>query len=85
VAVDRDADVPNGGTVRPVPAPDGVSTEVHIVLVYDVPGGTVADGALWKPAYSEWRGSLFTAASSAAIRANCTRELIPSFQKTCRR
>jgi hypothetical protein len=27
----------------------------------------------------------FTAASSAAIRASCTRELIPSFQKTCRR
>ena len=66
-------------------APDGVSTEVHVVLVYGVPGGTVADGALWKPAYSGWRGSLVTAASSAAIRANCTRELIPSFQKTCRR
>jgi hypothetical protein len=27
----------------------------------------------------------FPAASSAAIRASCTRELIPSFQKTCRR
>jgi Transcription factor WhiB len=27
----------------------------------------------------------FPAVSSAAIRASCTRELIPSFQKTCRR
>jgi uncharacterized membrane protein len=35
------ADVPNAGTVRFVPAPDGVSTEVHVVLVYDIPGGTV--------------------------------------------
>ena len=34
-----DADVPNAGTVRFVPAPDGVSTEVHVVLVYDIPGG----------------------------------------------
>jgi uncharacterized membrane protein len=33
------ADVPNAGTVRFVPAPDGVSTEVHVVLVYDIPGG----------------------------------------------
>jgi uncharacterized membrane protein len=36
-----DADVPNAGTVRFVPAPDGVSTEVHVVLIYDIPGGTV--------------------------------------------
>ncbi|MFC7479003.1 SRPBCC family protein [Luedemannella flava] len=36
-----DADVPNAGTVRFVPAPDGVSTEVRVVLVYDIPGGTV--------------------------------------------
>jgi uncharacterized membrane protein len=36
-----DADVPNAGTVRFVPAPDGVSTEVHVVLVYDLPGGKV--------------------------------------------
>jgi uncharacterized membrane protein len=35
------ADVPNAGTVRFVPAPDGVSTEVHVVLVYDIPGGVV--------------------------------------------
>jgi uncharacterized membrane protein len=35
------ADVPNAGTVRFVPAPDGVSTEVHVVLVYDIPGGTI--------------------------------------------
>jgi uncharacterized membrane protein len=36
-----DADVPNAGTVRFVPAPDGVSTEVHVVLVYDIPGGSL--------------------------------------------
>ena len=35
------ADVPNAGTVRFVPAPDGVSTEVHVVLDYDIAGGTV--------------------------------------------
>ena len=35
------ADVPNAGTVRFAPAPDGVSTEVHVVLVYDIPGGAV--------------------------------------------
>ncbi|AXO37884.1 cyclase [Micromonospora sp. B006] len=33
------ADVPNAGTVRFVPAPDGVSTEVHVLLTYDIPGG----------------------------------------------
>ena len=36
-----DADVPNAGTVRFLPAPDGVSTEVHVVLVYDIPGGAL--------------------------------------------
>jgi uncharacterized membrane protein len=35
------ADVPNTGTVRFVPAPDGVSTEVHVALTYDIPGGTI--------------------------------------------
>ena len=35
------ADVPNAGSVRFVPAPDGVSTEVHVVLVYEIPGGRV--------------------------------------------
>ncbi|MFD4206283.1 SRPBCC family protein [Micromonospora tulbaghiae] len=35
------ADVPNAGTVRFVPAPDGVSTEVHVPLTYDIPGGAV--------------------------------------------
>ena len=35
------ADVPNAGTVRFVPAPDGESTEVHVVLVYDIPGGAI--------------------------------------------
>jgi len=36
-----DADLPNAGSVRFVPAPDGVSTEVYVVLVYDIPGGTL--------------------------------------------
>jgi uncharacterized membrane protein len=36
-----DADVPNAGTVWFVPALDGVSTEVHVVLTYDIPGGAV--------------------------------------------
>ncbi|WP_282285494.1 SRPBCC family protein [Micromonospora sp. WMMD998] len=36
-----DADVPNSGTVQFVPAPDGVSTEVHVVMSYDIPGGAV--------------------------------------------
>ncbi|MEV4642439.1 SRPBCC family protein [Actinoplanes sp. NPDC049548] len=35
------ADVPNAGTVLFASAPDGVSTEVHVVLVYEIPGGTV--------------------------------------------
>ncbi|GIG85597.1 SRPBCC family protein [Plantactinospora endophytica] len=35
------ADVPNTGTVRFGPAPDGVSTEVHVVLSYDIPGGAL--------------------------------------------
>ena len=35
------ADVPNAGTVWFVAAPDGVSAEVHVVLGYDIPGGTV--------------------------------------------
>ena len=35
------ADVPNGGTVHFVTAPDGVSTEVHLGLVYDIPGGAI--------------------------------------------
>jgi len=33
------ADVPNSGEVRFLPAPDGVSTEVHVTLTYDAPGG----------------------------------------------
>lgn len=36
-----EADVPNSGTVRFGPAPDGVGTEVHVVLSYDIPGGAV--------------------------------------------
>jgi uncharacterized membrane protein len=36
-----EADVPNRGEVRFVPAPDGVSTEVHVLLAYDIPGGEV--------------------------------------------
>jgi len=35
------ADVPNAGTVWFVPAPDGMSTEVHVDLTYDIPGGAV--------------------------------------------
>ncbi|MBA3488030.1 MAG: SRPBCC family protein [Longispora sp.] len=37
----EDADVPNAGKVWFVPAPDGVSTEIHVVLVYDIPGGAL--------------------------------------------
>jgi uncharacterized membrane protein len=33
------ADVANAGEVRFVPAPDGGSTEVHVTLTYDAPGG----------------------------------------------
>ncbi|TQM80003.1 putative membrane protein [Saccharothrix saharensis] len=36
-----EAAVPNAGTVRFTPAPDGVSTEVFVVLVYEIPGGAV--------------------------------------------
>jgi len=36
-----DADVPNAGTVHFVTAPDGVSTEVHVALLYDIPGGSI--------------------------------------------
>jgi uncharacterized membrane protein len=36
-----DPDVPNAGTVEFVPAPDGVSTEVYVALVFDIPGGAV--------------------------------------------
>jgi uncharacterized membrane protein len=36
-----DADVPNKGMVWFVPAPDGVSTEVHVLMVYEIPGGAV--------------------------------------------
>jgi uncharacterized membrane protein len=35
------ADVPNAGVVWFVPAPDGVSTEVHVVMTYDIPGGVI--------------------------------------------
>lgn len=35
------ADVPNAGTVLFVPAPDRASTEVHVVLTYEIPGGAV--------------------------------------------
>jgi uncharacterized membrane protein len=36
-----DADVPNAGTVRFELAPDGQSTEVHVLLTYDIPGGSL--------------------------------------------
>jgi uncharacterized membrane protein len=34
-----DADVPNQGKVWFIPAPDGESTEVHVLIAYDIPGG----------------------------------------------
>ena len=34
-----EADVPNRGKVFFVPAPDGVSTEVHVVMAYELPAG----------------------------------------------
>lgn len=34
-----DADVPNTGSVRFTTAPDGESTEVHVAMAYDLPGG----------------------------------------------
>jgi len=34
-----ETDVPNSGTVWFAQAPDRVSTEVHVLLVYDIPGG----------------------------------------------
>ena len=36
-----EADVPNLGKVFFVPAPDGESTEVHVLMAYDIPGGEV--------------------------------------------
>ncbi len=38
-------DVPNRGRVWFVPAPDGVSTEVHVLIVYDLPGGALGKAA----------------------------------------
>ena len=35
------ADVANAGDVRFVPAPDRISTEVHVTLTYDAPGGAL--------------------------------------------
>ena len=35
------ADVANAGKVWFTPAPDKVSTEVHVLLVYDIPGGAL--------------------------------------------
>ena len=37
----ENADVPNTGSVRFVPAPGGRGTEVHVELKYDPPGGAV--------------------------------------------
>jgi len=34
-----DADVPNRGSVTFADAPDGRSTEIHVHLTYDIPGG----------------------------------------------
>jgi uncharacterized membrane protein len=35
------AEVPNTGRVWFVPAPDGASTEVHVLMLYDIPGGAL--------------------------------------------
>ncbi|WP_290055619.1 SRPBCC family protein [Amycolatopsis solani] len=35
------ADVPNAGVVRFAPAPDGESTEVHVAMTYEIPGGAL--------------------------------------------
>jgi uncharacterized membrane protein len=37
----EEADVPNAGDVLFVRAPDGTSTEVHVTLTYDAPGGAL--------------------------------------------
>ena len=34
-----DTEVPNRGRAWFIPAPDGESTAVHVLLVYDIPGG----------------------------------------------
>jgi uncharacterized membrane protein len=39
------ADVPNSGDVRFVPAPGGRGTEVHVILSYQMPGGTLGKAA----------------------------------------
>ena len=69
-----DADVPNAGTVRFVPAPDGVSTEVHVVLDYDIPGGETRGGH----AHLELQQLIVRLAkenptwATSASRANCS-------------
>jgi uncharacterized membrane protein len=35
------ADIPNSGEVRFEPAPGGRGTEVHVTLIYEIPGGAV--------------------------------------------
>jgi uncharacterized membrane protein len=40
-----DPDVPNRGRVLFIPAPDGESTEVHVLLAYDIPGGDLGKAA----------------------------------------
>jgi uncharacterized membrane protein len=40
-----DPDVPNRGKVWFVTAPDGESTEVHVLLAYDLPGGSLGKAA----------------------------------------
>lgn len=40
-----EAEVPNRGVVRFVAAPDGESTEVHVQLTYDLPGGALGKAA----------------------------------------
>ncbi|MDQ1644753.1 MAG: hypothetical protein QOJ50_937 [Cryptosporangiaceae bacterium] len=33
------AELPNAGAVIFAPAPDGISTEIHVAMEYDIPGG----------------------------------------------
>jgi uncharacterized membrane protein len=42
-----DADVPNAGRVMFAAAPDGVSTEVHVSMTYDIPGGQLGRAVAW--------------------------------------
>jgi uncharacterized membrane protein len=42
-----DADLPNAGRVTFAAAPDGMSTEVHVSMAYDIPGGKPGRALAW--------------------------------------